>query len=396
MKSIIYLILISIIFATSCNKTNTKEDIIFSEDNVVTIAPNYEGDSIYSLFSLNEYIDSIKYIKLDLSEESLIGDIAEIDIYKNHIYIMDSQTFSIFIYTLNGEFVSKIHSIGNGPQEYVQLDFFSIDKNSDQLIATDLMGYWVLRYDLNGNFIKKTKIPFWIYGLYPIEEKGYALFANKGNNKQYFNQEFSLYIVDSLMNVKKQYFPYDSKDYEKLQVPIAGNGGFYTANNKSHYYNMYTDTVYKIEANGLKKKYIFDLGKFAFNATLEKQSKEEFQEYFKKKEYAGISNVLENDNFIYFQTYFFNRVFGLFGFYDKKSGNILNRVTYYLDDNIFFLNTPNTYDDFFITTIPNDVFSDYQLPSGKINSRQEQVKKILENYTEEDNPIIVLYKLKNF
>ena len=87
MKSIIYLILISIIFATSCNKTNTKEDIIFSEDNVVTIAPNYEGDSIYSLFSLNEYIDSIKYIKLDLSEESLIGDIAEIDIYKNHIYI---------------------------------------------------------------------------------------------------------------------------------------------------------------------------------------------------------------------------------------------------------------------------------------------------------------------
>ena len=86
----------------------------------------------------------------------------------------------------------------------------------------------------------------------------------------------------------------------------------------------------------------------------------------------------------------------MFGFYDKKSGNILNRVTYYLDDNIFFLNTPNTYDDFFITTIPNDVFSDYQLPSGKINSRQEQVKKILENYTEEDNPIIVLYKLKNF
>ncbi|WP_158576672.1 6-bladed beta-propeller [Parabacteroides sp. AM08-6] len=373
-----------------------KEDIILSEDKIVTITPIYEGDSIYSPFSLNEYIDSIKYIKLDLSDESLIGEIAEIDIHKDHIYIMDIQTSSIFIYTLNGEFVSKIHSIGNGPQEYIQLDYFSIDKNSDQLIATDLTGYWVLRYDLEGNFIKKQKIPFWIDGLYPTEEKGYALFANKRNNKQYFNQEFSLYIVDSLMKVKKQYFPYNSENYGNLQVPAPGNGGFYTANSKSHYYSMYTDTVYKIDTDVLKKKYIFDLGKFAFNTALEKQSKEEFQEYFKKKAYAGVHNVLENDNFIYFQTYFFNDIFGWFGFYDKKSGNILNRITYYLDNNLFFLSCPNTYDDFFITAIPNDVFSDYQLPSGKINSRQEQVKKILENYTEEDNPIIALYKLKNF
>lgn len=205
MKQTVFLFMFFLLI--SCSNRDINGDATISNKGLITFKPDYENDSIKRPYPIDNFIDSIKYLKLEFSEESLIGDISSLEVYKDHIYIMDMQTQSIFIYTMEGKFIKRIHSVGNGPKEYTQIDYFSIDKNCDHLIVSDLMGYWVIRYDLKGNFINRTKIPFWIDGIYPTENKGYILFANKRNNKQYFKQEFSLYIVDSLMKIKKNISP---------------------------------------------------------------------------------------------------------------------------------------------------------------------------------------------
>ncbi|WP_019541463.1 6-bladed beta-propeller [Proteiniphilum acetatigenes] len=152
---------------------------------------------------ISPFLDTIKYVKLELTEESIIGYIQKLTVYEDRIYILDTQTSPLFVFNINGEYLFKISNVGQGPKEYSQLDFFDIDFKNKQIVLTDLMGYWIMKYDLDGHFINRKKIPFWIEGIVPCHDNGYAIYANYRKNKTTMKKEYNLMYLDSLMNITK-------------------------------------------------------------------------------------------------------------------------------------------------------------------------------------------------
>ena len=158
-------------------------------------------DVEYSNFYDN--VDSMKLIKLETSDESLIGSISTLSIIGNVLYVADySKSKSVFAFDLQGNFLYKINNIGNGPGEYQNINMVQIDEKN--IFILDWFSGKIMKYDLFGNFISEKKIiP------HPND------FINLNNGEMIFNhthynekKKYQIEFTDSLWNPIETAFPF--------------------------------------------------------------------------------------------------------------------------------------------------------------------------------------------
>ncbi|MDR2471952.1 MAG: 6-bladed beta-propeller, partial [Tannerella sp.] len=339
---------------------------------------------------------TFRFVKLESTDESLIGKIDKLEVFENRIYVMDMQTSSLFVFDDNGKYLFKINDVGQGPKEYIQLDFFDIDRKNRHLVLTDLMGYWIMRYDMNGKFISRTKIPFWVEGVAPLDS-GYSLYANYRDNSDKFKQHYNLYIIDSLTNIRKSYFPYNQAGFNKPRIRFLSGGTYYYYGDSCRFFSRLYNTLYNVNSEGLQTRYKFDFGKYAFD--IKKLNKRDnLQEYINKSNYYEISYLTENNNFVHFA---FSQNFYFFGFYSKSTGNMLLSGSGY-DGTSFGCGIPMAaFDDYNVTEMTIDRLLDWkkQIEKGEVQITTDwmrEKKKITDDMTEDDNSVLVFYKLKPF
>lgn len=73
--------------------------------------------------------DSVSIISLETKEERLIGEVTKLSHQNNLIYIADNLSKSIFVFDMSGKLQNKIHAVGNGPGEYVNISYFTVHGN---------------------------------------------------------------------------------------------------------------------------------------------------------------------------------------------------------------------------------------------------------------------------
>src|SRR5690606_33642192 len=68
---------------------------------------------------VQDVIDSIRYVMLETTDECLIGNISELYVDGQFIFIVDNTIFeSVFVFDESGHFLNKIGRLGRGPAEY--------------------------------------------------------------------------------------------------------------------------------------------------------------------------------------------------------------------------------------------------------------------------------------
>jgi len=123
-----------------------------AEHNVITVDMNAAAD----ILLLSEIADSIVYVKLETKDCCLLGHITDLK-FKNDYYYVADKSNSIFKFDRLGNYVSKIHKFGQGPEEYVFIQSFDIDKYNNIHIL-DLRLRKILKYDRDFNFVSSTRI----------------------------------------------------------------------------------------------------------------------------------------------------------------------------------------------------------------------------------------------
>ncbi len=242
-SNIIYVLffLIYLILPLSCNRSqekgqNSENKIVFNITDARELGINE------SKFLKKEYIE------LYFSDSTLIPAYSNLILENENFIIFSNRTYQIFRFANNGNFINFIGKRGNGPDEFIEMRDvrYNIDKNQIEVLDNKA----ILKYNPEGNFIKKYDIP-------------YPAFAFSSDNDSYWfylgnNISFSDYkLIKTDTNFIKR------NDYllaEKKGLPLIENNF-----NKSEYLTFresFNSDLYTINENELVNSYNIDFGKF--------------------------------------------------------------------------------------------------------------------------------------
>jgi len=142
------IILFFILLQISCLHDQDNNQITYIRSDTIAI----DIDNINHINK--DQIESQEWIKLETTNESLIGDVSKIFYTNNLFIVLDNKlTNSVFIFDGKGNFISVINKLGKGPGEYTKIYDIAFDELNDVVHILDLNLEKVLKYDIRGEFI---------------------------------------------------------------------------------------------------------------------------------------------------------------------------------------------------------------------------------------------------
>ena len=168
-----------------CSSNKKQEPI--SKSGVPVINLSEDVSTVPSLL-LSEVAEKLEIVPLEMTDESVLSDITEMQVTDHNIWIDHGREFYIYRFSRSGKFLNKIGSIGQGPGEYTNYSTFLVDEDKKEVyIIANTNG--VLAYDFEGNFKRKIVDIQMILQLFASPYDQYIL-----NNQKFFaTQNFGLY-----------------------------------------------------------------------------------------------------------------------------------------------------------------------------------------------------------
>ena len=179
------LLLIGVFVLLGCSSNKKQEPI--SKSGVPVINLSEDVSTVPSLL-LSEAAEKLEIVSLEMTDESVLSDITEMQVTDHNIWIDHGREFYIYRFSRTGKFLNKIGSIGQGPGEYNTYSTFLVDEDKKEVYIIDNTN-GVLAYDFEGNFKRKIIDIQMILQLFSSPYDQYIL-----NNQKFFaTQNFGLY-----------------------------------------------------------------------------------------------------------------------------------------------------------------------------------------------------------
>ncbi|MFK2757336.1 6-bladed beta-propeller [Bacteroides fragilis] len=434
MKSILLLLIITLL---GCSSNKKQEPI--SKSGVPVINLSEDVSTVPSLL-LSESAEKLEIVSLEMTDQSMLGEIRRIQVTDHNIWIDHGREFYIYRFSRSGKFLNKIGSIGQGPGEYTTYSTFLVDEDKKEVyIIANTNG--VLAYDFEGNFKRKIVDIQTILQLFSSVYDQYIL-----NNQKFFaTQNFALYRPidkDSLWSFvslgddfqKKKYFK-NPAHVGKEELIIANRANMDRMVNYWREYLTSMDTYngqLTLKYPDTDTIYCYDdatnqlLPQYAIFTDEEKGDYEATHLWFKDRksfDYFSIFSYYPTKDFVYLigskgeevYTYCYNKKDGSVRLQKRQSAITERDVPWFsfplrqmkrdfvLDNDLGggdFTVDSRSSGKYWIDVLDssdNENWIDIdQLKSSTVidESKKKELIQVLENVTEDSNPILLIATLK--
>lgn len=403
MKSKIIFILLDLLLF-GCNSKNPQQgklSDIPKEDSFYTVNVPDIWKVKREAF-LSEIAESIEYIPLETTDESLVGNVLDVQLTEDYIFISQRirDKRPLLQFDRSGNFIRQIGKIGRGPEEYVAMRGFSIDKDRKRIYVLASYNGTVHTYSFDGDYIKSFKFPQSYGSIVWSKDSSFICYHESltGTEKNIFeernsNNEVEQYVRNTFLWQHKLNYVTGFGN-NKLKV-------FYRLNDKLHFKSTYNDTVFTYNGDKIIPKYFLDLKDYRLPEQL-------------RMEVTG--NMVTSPNyywvspqetsrylFIFYCTYRTVPDFGLITFdKTKMAGWALLKSVFVNDLN----GGPSFYPDYVSDSLAVCYESAFNMKrilnkadtANKTTKLKEQLillKHKFKDLDESDNPIITIIKLKS-
>jgi hypothetical protein len=346
---------------------------------------------------LSDIVESVDYIPLETNDNCLLKTISPYHfiVSENHILIKSQST--LYLFNRSGKFIAQIGRVGQGPGEYLEHHVFPLymDEINQKIIIHTTYLNRLMYFDFKGKFIQSAPvhledggIKIWIYN---------HILSMDGVQ---FQPDFTYKIYDSdfqpIVNRVRPLRLNQSEVRTLFNMPVGGPFSYYIFNDQIHTReSVLNDTLYMVDHKNFLfiPKYTLSVGKYAYSSDIIFGTNP--QRFFdRSKGRICINSIFETKDFL------FMRHNTSYCYYNKKQ------------EQIFSLNSssgiPNDYSgglDFWPMYQKNNEligFYDAYLFEENINKLKskgtqkviDQLKKLDKEIDPEDNPIMVVVKLK--
>ena len=320
------------------------------------------------------------------------------DLRVNKKIFVLNRSGEVFLFNDDGKFVRQIGAIGKGPGEYVGAQYMEVSPDGSLIyIYNQRFGNAGYTYDLDGNQINSFKMNYLTWRFAPLSEGRHIMISPYGSFSP-DSANFLFYLQDESGKVIRKY---PSSQVIKMMGDFS-IGGFFIDPIRVLAYQPFCDTVFQVDGEGNMNP-VFNLNFGGHHAPDEL--------------YADMANVMNPT-----ETYFLSPT--LRQTRDKLFIRIKEKQKYHIgiyrfdNGNIFSFKTdngkiPNDLDggpDFWPTGTDGDQEL-YQMvqPFDLLNPEKENQKnqlevknsdaaeayqRLLNTLTENDNPVVMVVKLK--
>ena len=338
-------------------------------------------------------MDFVSFVKLETTEDNLIGGISQILFVNNKIIVVDFDVSkTITVYDESGKFLNKIGKLGQGPEEYAYLGHVILTPDKSTVVVVD-MGSGNLKYfGLDGNFIKSVKFPFWFSRCEFINDNIIAGHYSGGNMVQKNNVSYKpqLVITDLKGNILSSGFQsFYSKNFASTTfMPLL------KFDNEVIYCPPFSDTIYHVSEKGLCPLYHLNIQR-ASPIIIDNNTTDNSWEEYKENNPFFNGEIIELKDVTMINISERYKNWSRFIIYSKKQDKIFS-CTGTLSNpffRIFSVPKARYKDDMIVVDerasniIANrNIF--YQLGEKNI------VDKLFKDLTEDNNPVLFFYKIK--
>ena len=438
----VFLIFFIIVNLTNCSDNNVVRHKGFSSEYPLIDVGSISGK--YQRVYCSDYFSSIELIPLETNDNSIIG----IRLLDNLVLVNDSLIFVIsehhtgnivyswmprdlLVFDRSGNFLNQIGRIGQGPRDYLGIQNVYLNIEKPTIFIDDQLS--IIEYDFAGKFIDSFRKPntlgimtdhsnfvgenlfFGSIGYYATRGNNYFLFDRTGTVIKSF-PDYYLLDSDDARNVwtnKSRSFRID----ENLYIKDSG----------------INDTIYIVENMSLNPLYVFDFGKYKYPlGDINKEGRKKIRNVDPADAHK---RYFRNGLIVGTPKYFFYRLFvpqslptpklrpeingvgvlvpptgsDILAIFDRvKNTNILLDTDQHLQKGLindingglsfiprYYTGNNEVVDVWRADDMKEMLTEEYfATQTIKDNQEYEKLRELLKNLKEDDNPVIVIAKLK--
>lgn len=403
------------------------------------------GLGTYRQVPMSEHVSEVEYIPLETGKDFMIDESKNFNLIATTDRIFVAGLEYCYVFTRQGKFVCKVGSMGRGPGEYNIVAGITVNEES-RIVYLDSV-YELLEYSWNGEFIRSIEKPMReeadAFGGGVITDEIALLRDNLflGNIENNTGDEPNRWVLFDDIGTTVKAFPQPIR----LNKETGFSSGMFGASEPfvrsgvAWVKEILNDTLYKIDHSlDLVPKLVFDLGRYAFprGEMLTYGNIDEFRERSVNLMEGTNIPMIITDKYLFFsanvgkdiqsafnvpdgvertmnfqgQQYQHNdtgTVLGLYDFADNRTV-FLDRdpisrrfgLVNDIDGGLSFWPRCYTYDDELVQVLSafemKDVLTEeyFAAHPAKDPAAHKRLRTLLENLKEDDNPVIVIAKLK--
>ncbi|MBO5182405.1 MAG: 6-bladed beta-propeller [Paraprevotella sp.] len=372
--------------------------LVSSTPTVIKIPEHAESTS------LKEYISSYHYIPLETSDSSLIGSITKLCADDSLLFVFDRTNNLALRFSYEGNFMGHLGQKGRGPGEFIDLCDLSLDKSRKEVCLLDLNGGKQIFYKYDGTLIREQPLYFYYNRIEFLGDKQFLSTSYANNERCMTIDAYRLVVADENQIPLYKAFPFPPKLREdfhwETEHPLQH------CDNRLYYNHIASDTIWSVSTEGYRPEYVLDFG--YPSPFIPKDGKtlitdEEYQNLDKNNVTFSGMHLQGKEVACFYISDKEQRIKPLL--YNKQTGNILYGLSSGTEKDGF--------QRFFLSGVFNFVVNDtsfiqvlepfrimkwvksmkkFDMPL-KLNP---QDKQLLQNLDAEDNPVLVVAKLKPF
>ena len=340
--------------------------------------------------SVDSIVEKIDYVKLSKTGDVLIGQVTDLLFTPDHIIVGDArQAKAVFIFDRAGNSQAVISRLGRGPQEYQDVSTIFLTPDQQTIGIVDNSMKKLLYFDLQGNFIKKQDLPFSCNGIEYLDDKTMMLASDGWADKSpalesYPNKNDLLFFTDTTLQIQS------SAIANPFDVNIFNHVAFHKKRFDDRIYvgKGFGDTIYQVTADEIFPRYWIDMTAVDGVANFGKDMSSEKVAQIMDSKPTFVGNLyVESDDYALFCVSKMGYV--LFNKHTKKTCNINNRSLTALC--LYVLFSEFSHKNQFISVVPAFRFLTFCPDVPGI----ELWNEIKEGLTDEDNPVLLFYTLKD-
>lgn len=339
-------------------------------------------------------MDFVSLVKLETTENNLVGSVSQILFARNKIVVVDSYVSkTITVYDKSGKFLNRIGTLGQGPGEYSYLGHVTLTPDKSMVVVVDMGSGYLKYFGLDGNFVKSKKTPFWFSSCEFITDEIIA--GNYDGGNTLYGENNSQYKPQLIItNLQGNVFHSGFKSYYNKKFTMSTMMPLRKFEDEVFYSPPFSDTIYHLTQKGIYPKYHLNMSRtkpLIINADMTNESYNEYTE--NNPMFNGDIIELKDASVFHFFECYSN--WFRFAIYSKKLNKVFS-CTGTLKNPFFYLFTaPKArYKDNMLVV---DASSANILMSKNTFYKLGE-KKVIDDLfcdlTEDSNPVLFFYKVK--